>query len=146
MNPAQQPEPILVSVNNAAAMLGISRQTIYKLLNAGALRAVKGGGRTLIPTQALREYAESLAVYVPAAQSGVEPKPALSVEAAPPGKRMLRFKAVLARTGLSRQQLFVRRTAGTFPPGVTLSKGVLGWDQADVDDWLVDPANYRAKP
>jgi prophage regulatory protein len=58
---------------------------------------------------------------------------------------MLKFKAVMARTGLSRQQLFVKRTAGTFPPGVTLSKGVLGWDQADVDAWIADPAGYRAK-
>jgi excisionase family DNA binding protein len=65
MNLVQQRDPILVSVNSAAAMLGISRPTIYKLLNAGALRAVKSGGRTLIPMQALREYAASLPAYVP---------------------------------------------------------------------------------
>jgi prophage regulatory protein len=59
---------------------------------------------------------------------------------------MLRFKAVMARTGLSRQQLFVRGTAGTFPPGIALSKGVLGWDQANVDAWIADPTGYRGKP
>jgi prophage regulatory protein len=143
---AQQPEPILVSVNNAAAMLGLSRPTIYNLLNAGALHAVKSGGRTLIPTQALRDYAESLEAYAPAAQGGEKVDPSLAAEAAPPANRMLRFKAVMARTGLSRQQLFVRRTTGTFPPGITLSRGVLGWDQADVDAWIADPAGYRAKP
>lgn len=140
------PEPILVSVNGAAAMLGISRPTIYKLLNSGALRAVKSGGRTLIPTQALRDYAGSLAPYVRAAQSLEKVRPALPVEAGPPGRRMLRFKAVMARTGLSRQQLFVRRTAGLFPPGVTLSRGVLGWDEAEVDAWIADQADYRATP
>ena len=66
MKPMQQPEPILVSVNNAAAMLGLSRPTIYKLLNAGALRAVKSGGRTLIPTQALHDYASGLSAYTKA--------------------------------------------------------------------------------
>lgn len=52
----------------------------------------------------------------------------------------------MARTGLSRQQLFVRGTAGTFPPGIALSKGVLGWDQANVDAWIADPTGYRGKP
>jgi excisionase family DNA binding protein len=53
MNPVQQqPDPILVSVQNAAAMLSSSRPTIYKLLNSGALPAVRNGGRTLIPMEA----------------------------------------------------------------------------------------------
>jgi excisionase family DNA binding protein len=67
MNPVEQPEPILVSVIEAAKRLSLSRPTIYKLLNSGALHAVKSGGRTLIPMQALRDYAASLVSYVPAA-------------------------------------------------------------------------------
>lgn len=140
------PEPLLLSINDAATMLATSRATLYKLLKTSALRAVKCGGRTLIPTQALREYVESLAAYVPAAQEAEKVKPASPAEAAPPGNRILRFKAVMARTGLSRQQLFVRRGAGTFPPGITVSRGVLGWHQADVDAWIADPASYRVKP
>ena len=63
--------------------------------------------------------------------------------AAPEASRRLRFKAVMVRTGLSRRELFVRRNAGTFPKGVMLSSGVLGWDRADVDAWIADPNGYR---
>ena len=61
-----KPGPVLVSVEEAAEMLRVSRATFYKLLNSGAVRAVKNGRRTLIPMQALRDYAESLSSYAPA--------------------------------------------------------------------------------
>jgi len=61
-----QLEPVLVSVNEAAAALRLSRATFYKLLNSGAVRAVKSGKRTLVSTKALREYAETLSAYEPA--------------------------------------------------------------------------------
>jgi len=56
-------EAILVSVNKASAMISLSRPTLYKLMNSGAIHAVKSGGRTLIPVQSLRDYAASLATY-----------------------------------------------------------------------------------
>ena len=53
-------DPILVSVPEAARMLSICRASLYKLLDAGEVRAVKHGRRTLIPVQALRDYAAAL--------------------------------------------------------------------------------------
>ena len=132
---------ILLSVNDAAAALGTSRPTLYKMLNSGALRAVRMGGRTMIPAQALRDYAASLAAYVPETFGEEDATATTAREATSP--RKLRFKAVLEMTGLSRRQLFERRNAGTFPPGVTVSRGVLGWDKEDVEAWIADPAAYR---
>ncbi|USU08821.1 helix-turn-helix domain-containing protein [Sphingomonadaceae bacterium OTU29MARTA1] len=138
-----QVDVILLSVNDAAAALGTSRPTLYKMLNSGALRAVRMGGRTMIPAQALRDYVASLAAFVPET-FGEEDKDAPPVVAAEPASsRKLRFKAVLEMTGLSRRQLFERRNAGAFPQGVALSRGVLGWDKEDVEAWIADPAAYR---
>jgi excisionase family DNA binding protein len=40
-------------VNEASALYGISRSTIYKIMAAGTLRTVKIGGRRLIPRDAI---------------------------------------------------------------------------------------------
>jgi excisionase family DNA binding protein len=40
-------------INEASALYGISRSTIYKIMAAGTLRTVKIGGRRLIPRDAL---------------------------------------------------------------------------------------------
>lgn len=58
-------EPILVSVDDAARMIGCCRASFYKLLNSGAIRAKKQGTRTLIPVDELRRYAASLPDMVP---------------------------------------------------------------------------------
>jgi prophage regulatory protein len=147
----QSPEPILVSTKTAAAMLGISRVTLYKLLNSGAVRAVKSGGRTLIPAQALRDYADALPSFVPPTLGEEKLTPAPSTDAPPPVApqarvRMNNLIQVMQRTGLSRLQVVTRSSAGTFPRPSPLSKRVLKWERSDVDDWLADPANYRAKP
>lgn len=147
----QSPEPILVSTKTAAAMLSICRATLYKLLKSGALRAVKGCGRTLIPMQALREYAESLPSFVPPTLGEEKPTPAPSSEAppsvAPQARiRMNNLTQVMQRTGLPRRQVVTRSSGGTFPAPSPLSKRVLKWERSDVDEWLADPANYRAKP
>lgn len=65
MDQADKVAPILLSVNDAAAALGTSRPTLYKLLNSGALHAVKMSGRTMIPVQSLRDYAASLPAFEP---------------------------------------------------------------------------------
>ncbi len=54
------PEPILVSITNAAKMLSICESSFYKLMDRGEVRTVKHGRRTLVPVQALREWAASL--------------------------------------------------------------------------------------
>jgi len=49
-------ERLALRINEAAAVSGLSRSTLYKLLGAKKLRAVKVGGRRLI----LRESLEAL--------------------------------------------------------------------------------------
>jgi excisionase family DNA binding protein len=56
--------PILVSVPQAAQMLGRGVSTIYDLIGGGKIRAVKSDGRTLVVVASLHEYANNL----PAAQ------------------------------------------------------------------------------
>jgi excisionase family DNA binding protein len=48
-------ERLAYSPTEAAQALGCSRQTIYNRLDDGTLRAVKLGGRTLIPATVLAE-------------------------------------------------------------------------------------------
>lgn len=40
-------------VKEAAALYGLSRSTLYKMMAEGSLRTVKIGGRRLIPSDAL---------------------------------------------------------------------------------------------
>jgi excisionase family DNA binding protein len=40
-------------IKDASVLYGLSRSTLYKLMAAGTLRAVKIGGRRLIPRDAL---------------------------------------------------------------------------------------------
>jgi excisionase family DNA binding protein len=52
--------PILVSLPQASQMLGRGVSTIYDLIGAGKIRAVKSDGRTLVVVESLHEYADSL--------------------------------------------------------------------------------------
>jgi excisionase family DNA binding protein len=64
-------EPVLLSLSASAEFLGPSRYTLYRLIAAGRLKAVKHGAKTLITVASLRDYAGSL----PEARIGAE-KPA----------------------------------------------------------------------
>ena len=44
---------IALSIREACAASSLGRTTIYSLINSGALRAVRVGGRTLIPADSL---------------------------------------------------------------------------------------------
>ena len=52
-------ENILLSIPDACAALSVKRTTLYRLINEGRLRTIKIGRRTLIPSTAIREFAES---------------------------------------------------------------------------------------
>jgi excisionase family DNA binding protein len=52
--------PIALGIAEACALLGVGRTTIYSLIKAGSLRAVKVGRRTVILSADLQRYAESL--------------------------------------------------------------------------------------
>ena len=46
---SQQVVPVSYNINDAAAALGLSRRTIYNLIDAGKVRKVKIGRRSVIP-------------------------------------------------------------------------------------------------
>jgi len=47
--------PMAMSPRDAARAIGISRSTLYRLIQKGRIRTVKIGRRTLVPTSALAE-------------------------------------------------------------------------------------------
>lgn len=51
------PNPISVSVDEAAARLGISRMTIYRLIRTDQLRTLKVGRRRLVRVAELERFA-----------------------------------------------------------------------------------------
>lgn len=55
-------QPIGVPPLKAAPLIGGSRSTVYRLLRAGKLRAIKRGAATLVLTDSIHEYMESLPV------------------------------------------------------------------------------------
>lgn len=56
--------------------------------------------------------------------------------------RILRLKAVLDRTGLSRSTLYRKVERGTFPVQVHISERCIGWRESDVQRWLSNPPEY----
>lgn len=53
------PTKLAYSVHEAAAALGLSASSIWKWISLGQLRAVRVGGRTLIPAGELRRILKS---------------------------------------------------------------------------------------
>jgi excisionase family DNA binding protein len=53
-----EPEQLL-SIDRAAALVGVGRTTIYAAIGAGRLRSIKVGRRRLVPASAVAELAES---------------------------------------------------------------------------------------
>ncbi len=56
--------------------------------------------------------------------------------------RILRIKAVLERTGLSRSTLYRRIRDGRFPHQVSISTRCAGWRESAVNEWLQNPMFY----
>ena len=54
--PAKNEQPLLLRTSEAAALLGIGRTNLYRLINDGHLRSIKVYGRRLIPREALTEF------------------------------------------------------------------------------------------
>ena len=55
-----QVEKLLLSPEEAAEVLGVTRSTIYDLLRMRILKSVKIGRRRLVPVQACRELVEHM--------------------------------------------------------------------------------------
>jgi prophage regulatory protein len=58
--------------------------------------------------------------------------------------RILRLRAVLDRTGLSRSTLYRKMQNGTFPMNVQISTRCAGWRESAIDAWLRNPMFYEA--
>ena len=56
--------------------------------------------------------------------------------------RILRIRAVLKRTGLTRSTLYRKIHAGTFPKQVRISVRCAGWHESAVNAWLKNPMFY----
>lgn len=56
--------------------------------------------------------------------------------------RMLRIKAVLERTGLSRSTLYRKVEEGRFPRQVALSTRCVAWRESAVNAWMRNPMFY----
>jgi hypothetical protein len=52
---------LMYRVNDAAAISGLGRSSLYKLMGSGQLRSVVVAGRRLIPAEALRELIQGAA-------------------------------------------------------------------------------------
>lgn len=57
--------------------------------------------------------------------------------------RIVRMKAVLARTGLSRSTIYRKIAEGTFPPRIKISINSAGWRESDISRWIEDPVSWR---
>ena len=53
-------EPLLISVNEAGVLLGKCRRSVYGLIAADKLKAVKSGRNTRIVYESLKQYVASL--------------------------------------------------------------------------------------
>ena len=49
---------------------------------------------------------------------------------------VLRLPEVRARTGLSRSTVYLRISEGKFPAPINLGPRMVGWLEAEIDDWL----------
>jgi len=59
--------------------------------------------------------------------------------------RILRLKAVLLRTGLSRSTMYRKMQNGTFPKNVLISTRCAGWRESAVNAWMRNPMFYSAE-
>nr|WP_255208997.1 AlpA family phage regulatory protein [Paraburkholderia youngii] len=58
----------------------------------------------------------------------------------------MRRQEVERAIGLSRSTIYNRVKAGTFPAPVKLGAGAVGWRVADIEQFLMSPADYRVTP
>jgi excisionase family DNA binding protein len=52
-------QKLAYSIEEASAALGLGKTTVYNLINSKELKAVRVGGRTLVPVSAVRALIES---------------------------------------------------------------------------------------
>lgn len=50
--------------------------------------------------------------------------------------KILRFKSVMEKTGLSRNTIYIKLHEGTFPKPLSLGPNSIGWLEADINEWI----------
>ena len=55
-------EPLFYRPKDAAAMLGMSRTAVFRLIKTGELKSIKDEGYRLVPRWALDEFARALEI------------------------------------------------------------------------------------
>jgi excisionase family DNA binding protein len=63
MEPRKHDPPLLLTVAEAVTRSGISRRSLYRLLNERQITARKMGRSTLVETKSLVDYVERLPKY-----------------------------------------------------------------------------------
>ena len=61
--PRFQSEPLAVGILEGAHIIGVKRSTMYREINAGRIKALKLGKRTVILMATLQAYLDSLPNY-----------------------------------------------------------------------------------
>ncbi|EJL23956.1 AlpA family transcriptional regulator [Novosphingobium sp. AP12] len=57
--------------------------------------------------------------------------------------KLLRLTEVRSRTGLARSTIYSHMKAGTFPPQLQISQGLVAWYESDIDAWIANPMGWR---
>lgn len=60
-----------------------------------------------------------------------------------PERRILRRAEVEAKTGFKRAHLYALMKDGKFPKAMRLGVRAVGWDSAEVDQWICDRLQER---
>ena len=68
--------------------------------------------------------------------------PKLQISKAPPA--FYRLRDVMRITALSRSTIYRRIAEGKFPSPIHLGGRASAWSSAALQQWIDDPANYRA--
>ena len=63
--------------------------------------------------------------------------------ASQPVDRLLRLKAVIDRTGLSRSTIYRKIGEGTFPRQIQIAARSSGWRESAIDEWFSNPMAWR---
>lgn len=53
-----------------------------------------------------------------------------------PEIQILRVRAVMAMTGISKNSIYRQMDAGDFPQAIRLGPRAVGWRKAEVEEWL----------
>jgi len=63
-----------------------------------------------------------------------------------PNENILRLRAVLARTGLTRSMAYALLKEGRFPKPINLGTRAVGWLESEIDGWIAERVQASRSP